>query len=57
VGHQKLHLLEYHNMGEVKIDIIHGKQPKLGLSRYTDESLAAIARRFEEAGIEHARDS
>jgi hypothetical protein len=44
-------------MGEVKIDIIQGKQPKLGLSRYTDESLAAIARRFEEAGIEHARDS
>ena len=39
-------------MGEVKIDIIRGKQLKLGLSRYSDESLAAIARRFEESGIE-----
>jgi len=54
IGHQRLHLLEYHNMGEVKIDIIQGKQPKLGLSRCTDESLATIARRFEDAGIEIA---
>jgi pyruvate formate lyase activating enzyme len=57
IGHPKLHLLEYHNMGEVKIDIIQGKQPKLGLSRCTDESLAAIARRFEKAGIEIANRS
>ena len=54
LGHQRLHLLEYHNMGEVKIDIIQGKQPKLGLSRCTDESLATIARRFEDGGIEIA---
>lgn len=54
MGHPRLHLLAYHNMGEVKIDLIQGKQPKLGLSRYTDESLAAITRRFENAGIEIA---
>lgn len=54
IGHSKLHLLEYHNMGEVKIDIIRGKQRKLGLSRHTDESLTSIARRFERAGIEIA---
>lgn len=52
IGHPRLHLLEYHNMGEVKIDIIQGKQPKLGLERYTDETLRAIVRRFEAAGIE-----
>ena len=51
IGHQKLHLLEYHNMGEVKIDIVQGKQRKLGLSRYTAERLAAIAQTFEQAGI------
>jgi len=54
IGRPKLHLLAYHNMGEVKIDIIQGKQPKLELSRYTDESLAVVARRFEKAGIEIA---
>ena len=54
IGYSKLHLLAYHNMGEVKIDIVQGKQPKLGLSRYTDESFAAIASRFESAGIEIA---
>jgi len=54
IGHPKLHLLAYHNMGEVKIDIVQGKQPKLGLSRYTDESFAAITRKFESAGIEVA---
>jgi len=54
IGHPRLHLLEYHNMGEVKIDIIQGKQPKLGLNRYTDETLTGIAHRFEKAGIEIA---
>ena len=54
IGRPKLHLLAYHNMGEVKIDIIQGKQPKLELSRYTDESLAVVARRFEKSGIEIA---
>jgi pyruvate formate lyase activating enzyme len=57
IGHPKLHLLEYHNMGEVKIDIIQGKQLKLGLSRYTGETLVAIARRFEKAGIEIATET
>jgi len=52
IGHPRLHLLEYHNMGEAKIDIIQGKQPKLGLSRYTDARLSSITRRLEEAGIE-----
>jgi pyruvate formate lyase activating enzyme len=52
IDHPRIHLLEYHNMGEVKIDIIQGKQPKLGLSRYSRETLAAIARKFEEGGIE-----
>jgi pyruvate formate lyase activating enzyme len=54
IGHPKLHLLAYHNMGEVKIDIVHGKQPKLGLSRDTDERFATIVSRFETAGIEIA---
>jgi hypothetical protein len=30
---------------------MQGKQLKLGLSRYTDERLAAIAQTFEKAGI------
>jgi pyruvate formate lyase activating enzyme len=51
IGHHELHLLEYHDMGEVKIDIIQGKQLKLGLSRYTDQRLAAIVQMFEKAGI------
>jgi hypothetical protein len=41
-------------MGEVKIDIVQGKQPKLGLSRYADKSFAAITGRFEAAGIDVA---
>ena len=52
VNDKRLHLLEYHNMGEVKIDVIQGKQPKLGLGRYTDEGLNAILGKFEEAEIE-----
>ena len=33
LGKRTVHLLSYHNMGETKIDIIAGKQPKLGLDR------------------------
>jgi pyruvate formate lyase activating enzyme len=57
IGHRRIHLLPYHSMGEVKIDLIQGKQPKLGLSRHTDEELSAVARRFEAAGIEVANRS
>jgi pyruvate formate lyase activating enzyme len=52
LGKNALHLLEYHNMGETKIDVIAGKQPKLGLARYSDEDFDHVARTFERRGIE-----
>jgi pyruvate formate lyase activating enzyme len=52
LGRTTIHLLPYHNMGEVKIDIIQGKQPKLGLARYSDERFDEMRRIFETAGIE-----
>lgn len=51
LGHDQLHLLGYHNMGETKIDIIDGAQPKLGLGRYSPEKLAQKAKWFENQGI------
>lgn len=40
LNQRKIHLLRYHNMGEAKIDIINGRQPKLGLGAYSDEAYA-----------------
>lgn len=51
IGQESIHLLEYHNMGEVKIDIIQGDQPKLGLSNYTSEKIHKAQKQFIEAGI------
>ena len=51
LGKNAVHLLEYHNMGETKIDVIAGKQPKLGLARYSDEDFDPVARTFERRGI------
>jgi pyruvate formate lyase activating enzyme len=47
-----IHLLEYHSMGETKIDIIQGKQPKLGLPSYSDPAFDSVVKRFEAHGIE-----
>ncbi|MCP3983084.1 MAG: glycyl-radical enzyme activating protein [bacterium] len=52
LGMNAIHLLAYHNMGETKIDIIQGKQPKLGLPRYSEELFEKTQRHFEERGIE-----
>ncbi|MEN8041731.1 MAG: glycyl-radical enzyme activating protein [Actinomycetota bacterium] len=52
LGHDRIHLLAYHNMGEAKIDIIEGKQPKLGLERYSDERWGELVDVFETRGIE-----
>ena len=52
LGKSAIHLLEYHNMGETKIDIIQGKQPRLGLARYSDEAFANVVQNFEDRGIE-----
>lgn len=52
LGHNAIHLLAYHNMGEAKIDIIQGNQPKLGLTRYTDEAWNELVGAFEVQGIE-----
>lgn len=52
LGRPSIHLLPYHNMGDAKIDIIQGNQPRLGLARYSDERFAEMRRVFETAGIE-----
>lgn len=51
LGHDTIHLLPYHNMGEVKIDIIQGNQPKLGLDRYSEKAWHDLVRTFEVQGI------
>jgi pyruvate formate lyase activating enzyme len=51
LGGLGVHLLAYHNMGEAKIDIIQGRQPKLGLARYSEEKLQAVRVTFEDRGI------
>lgn len=40
LNRRKIHLLRYHNMGEAKIGIIKGRQPKLGLGAYSDAAYA-----------------
>jgi len=52
LGQEAIHLLAYHNMGEAKIDIIQGRQPKLGLARYSDERWHEMRGTFEVRGIE-----
>lgn len=52
LGHEAIHLLAYHNMGEAKIDIIQGSQPKLGLARYSDDAWRDLVESFEVQGIE-----
>ncbi len=51
LGTSRVHLLEYHNMGEVKIDIIAGQQPRLGLKRYSKERIAEFRALLESRGI------
>jgi pyruvate formate lyase activating enzyme len=52
LGQRAVHLLAYHNMGEAKIDIIQGAQPKLGLDRYSEERWCELRGIFEARGIE-----
>jgi len=51
VGLRSLHLLPYHNMGEAKIDVIAGEQPRLGLPCYPDDLLEELRREFAGRGI------
>lgn len=48
----KVHLLKYHNMGESKIDIINGLQPRLNLSNYDEDRFQSIKADFERYGFE-----
>ena len=52
-----IHLLAYHNMGEAKIDIIQGCQPRLGLARLSQERLALVQASFRERGIAILNDA
>ena len=51
MGKKEIHLLAYHNMGEAKIDIIQGGQPRLGLARLSLERLAELQYSLREKGI------
>ncbi|GAB4337491.1 MAG: glycyl-radical enzyme activating protein [Candidatus Abyssubacteria bacterium] len=48
---RKVHLLPYHKMGESKLPRIASSLEPLGLAPLTDDELAAITRKFEDAGI------
>jgi len=50
-GLTKMHLLKYHNMGEAKISVINGAQPRLGLQEYPHDSWTSIADFFSGSGI------
>ncbi len=52
-----IHLLEYHNMGEAKIDMIAGNQPRLCLGRYPPDRWGRVCGAFEAAGIEVLHDA
>ena len=47
-----VHLLKYHNMGEIKIDIVQGNQKKLNLLNYPPDRFEKITDRFQQNGIE-----
>ncbi len=57
LGQTGIHLLAYHNMGEAKIDIIEGGQPRLGLDRLSHESWSELHAIFEAGGIEVLNES
>jgi pyruvate formate lyase activating enzyme len=52
LGRDRVHLLRYHNMGEAKIDVIQGDQPKLNIQANAEASLQAVAGRLRQAGYE-----
>ncbi|MBW2388715.1 MAG: glycyl-radical enzyme activating protein [Deltaproteobacteria bacterium] len=52
LGKTGVHLLAYHNMGEAKIDIVKGSQPRLGLERLSDERLDEVRNAFRSRGID-----
>lgn len=47
-----LHLLDYHNMGEAKIDLINGMQRKLDLPNYPKEARERVEKRLQWQGIQ-----
>lgn len=51
-GQRKIHLLQYHKMGESKIDLILGQQAKLHLPNYPEPQFHKIKATFQQAGIE-----
>ncbi len=50
-GKMGIHLLAYHNMGEAKIEIVQGRQPRLGLARLSQQRLEDVQNRFLDLGI------
>lgn len=52
LGRPSIHLLPYHNMGESKIDVIDGDQPRLGLQSYPQDRMSELCAEFRSRGIE-----
>lgn len=48
---EQIHLLRYHNMGEAKIDLIHGDQKRLGLDAYPAKRFDEVKTIFLSQGI------
>lgn len=51
LGQEEVHLLPYHKMGESKLGRIDTNFEELGFEPLSDEQIAAIRGRFEEAGL------
>ncbi len=51
LGLSEVHLLGYHNLGESKIAVIDGPQPRLGLPTITDAQMQHARRIVQESGL------
>ncbi|HSN90843.1 MAG TPA: glycyl-radical enzyme activating protein [Anaeromyxobacteraceae bacterium] len=52
LGQARVHLVPYHGMGESKIDVIDGEQPRLGLPAYPAGRLDAVGAFLRSLGVE-----
>lgn len=51
LNQNQLHLLKYHNMGEAKINIINGAQPRLNKDNYSEERFGEVREFFSSRGF------
>lgn len=51
IDRRAIHLLEYHSMGEAKLDMIGSARPKLGLDGYSGKALAELTGIFAQRDI------